>query len=119
MHHTVHPLPVAREGADVGIISRVLRRGEAQAVDLARLQQSSGVKHLRQIGDEVPCESVRVGGHLLGLDPDLRQAAGTDHEQVVGHDVDVFEHKLDGLARLHEDLRLVVKNQVRDRADDE
>ena len=50
----VHPPPVPWIRADVGIDSRLLRRGEAQLLRIARLQKPAGDDDLLRCGDVMP-----------------------------------------------------------------
>ena len=108
-HDAVHDHPVSREGADVGVDTRLGWRLEAQHMNEA---VTGGADHgsafddegLLRFGDEVGVGIFRVPGHLIRRHPDLAQGARLNDDQVVVGGVRVGEHQLDRLAGLDSEL---------------
>ena len=99
-HDAVHADPVPGEGADKDVLARLGRRGEAQALGLAFLDEPGREEHRRQVGHEGLRLRVRGHGHAPTGRADRLERTGLAHNQVVRHRVGVEEHNLHGLAGL-------------------
>ena len=107
----VHPPPVARVGADVGIDARLRGRGEAQLLRVARLEQPAGQRGSWPTAGR-NCRAAAPGSWAarLGQEADLLQRPGLHDHEVVRHQVGVLEDELDRLAGLDDEPVLVERH---------
>ena len=112
IHRPVHSPPMTGERADIRINARLLRRGEVDLLRAAGHQQLAGEENLRRIGNIMPLKRSGLSAGGVGQVAQLFERAGPSDNQIVRHDVGVFEHDLGRLAGLHDDPLLVVKHLI-------
>ncbi len=112
MHHAVHDDPVAREGANEGIVAGFFRRIEAQDFGRVGIQQFGVMQDLVRDGNKVLFDAFGVLRHFVAGHTDLFGAAGLADGEIVWRGIGIAEAKTHGLARFDGKLGFIVKHAL-------
>ena len=97
----VHQLPMAGEGAEIGIAARCPGGSEVDRLPLARLGDIGVGDHIVGLRHIVTGHCLWIGDELVGQRADGSKRAGLHQHPVVGNDVGIDEGDRDRLTGLH------------------
>ena len=81
------------EGAEVGVVARCFGGGEVKDVFRFRFDDGDVMEHFREVGDVTFLAGLGIVKHGKASFADFLGGARSDDDEVVRHDVGVFERQ--------------------------